>query len=95
MLSLTTHVCKIDKLPSRIYGAELPAMSPSRLRLSQEIGASNDGVETCKLGARRRAKGLNFEILRPETYLWKKFKKKLKHKKNQARILSSPRIPFP
>ena len=30
---------------ARIYGAELPAKSPPRLRRAQDLGASNDGVE--------------------------------------------------
>ena len=40
------------KLGARIYGAELPAKSPSRLRRAQDLGASNDGAEQCKLSAR-------------------------------------------
>ena len=39
------------KLSTRIYGAELPAKSPPRLHRAQDLGASNDGAETCKLGA--------------------------------------------
>ena len=38
------------KLGARIYGAELPAKSPPRLRRVQDLGASNDGAEECKLG---------------------------------------------
>ena len=38
------------KLGARIYDAELPAKSPPRLRRAQDLGASNDGAETCKLG---------------------------------------------
>ena len=39
------------KLGVRIYGAELPAKSPPRLRRAQDLSASNDGAEQCKLGA--------------------------------------------
>ena len=39
------------KLGARIYDAELPDKSPSRLRRAQDLGASNDGTEKCKLGA--------------------------------------------
>ena len=35
---------------ARIYGAKLPAKSPPRLRRAQDLGASNDGAEKCKLG---------------------------------------------
>ena len=33
---------------ARIYGVELPAKSPSRLRRAQDLGASNDGAKKCK-----------------------------------------------
>ena len=39
------------KLGARIYGAELPAKSPPRLRRAQDLDASNDDAEKCKLGA--------------------------------------------
>ena len=39
------------KLGAKIYGAELSAISPPRLRRAQDLGASNDGTEKCKLGA--------------------------------------------
>ena len=39
------------KLDARIYGAELPAKSPSCLRRAQDLGASNDDAEQCKLDA--------------------------------------------
>ena len=39
------------KLGAKIYGAELPAKSPPRLRRAQDLGASNDGTEQCKLSA--------------------------------------------
>ena len=39
------------KLGARIYTAELPAKSPPRLCQAQDLGASNDGAEKCKLGA--------------------------------------------
>ena len=51
---LKHHLDAIDigaKLGARIYGAELPAKSPPHLRRAQDLGASNDGAETCKLGA--------------------------------------------
>ena len=50
---LKHHFGAIDigaKLDARIYGGELPAKSPPRLRRAQDLGASNDGAETCKLG---------------------------------------------
>ena len=51
---LKHHLGAIDhgaKLGARIYGAELPAKSPPRLRQAQELDASNDGAKQCKLGA--------------------------------------------
>ena len=53
------------KLSARIYDVELPAKSPPRLRRSQDLGASNNGTEKCKL----RAKGLDFEIIPLGAYL--------------------------
>ena len=38
------------ELGVRMYGAELPAKSVPRLRRAQDLGASNDGAETCNLG---------------------------------------------
>ena len=39
------------ELGAKIYGAELPAKSPPRLRRAQDLDASNDDAEKCKLGA--------------------------------------------
>ena len=72
------------KLGVRIYGAELPAKSPPRLRRAQDLGASNDCAEQCKLGASNYGAELRVQILK--SYLQghickKKFKKKAKNKK--------------
>ena len=51
---LKHHLGAIDhdaKLGAKIYGAELSAKSPPRLRRAQDLGASNDGAEKCKLGS--------------------------------------------
>ena len=37
-------------LGAGVTGAELPAMSPPRLLRAQELGASDAGADTCKLG---------------------------------------------
>ena len=46
---LKHHLAAIDHgakiYGARIYGVELPAKSPSRLRRAQKFGASNDGAE--------------------------------------------------
>ena len=52
------------KLGARIYGAELPAKSPSYLCRAQDLGASNDGVEQCKLGASNYGAELMIQILK-------------------------------
>ena len=52
------------KLGVRIYGAELPAKSPPRLRRAQELGVSNSGAETCKLGASNDNAELRVQILK-------------------------------
>ena len=39
------------ELSARVTGAELPAKSPSCLRRAQDLGASNDDAEQCKLDA--------------------------------------------
>ena len=39
------------KLDVKIYGAKLSAKSPSCLRRAQDLGASNDDAEQCKLDA--------------------------------------------
>ena len=52
------------KLGARIYGAELPAKSPSRLRRAQDLGASKDGTETCKLGVSNDDAELRVQILK-------------------------------
>ena len=36
---------------AKIYGAKVPAKSPSRLRRAQDLGAKIYDVEMCKLGA--------------------------------------------
>ena len=41
---LKHHLDTID-LGTRIYGAEMPAKSPPRLRRAQDLSASNDGTE--------------------------------------------------
>ena len=38
------------KLGTKIYGVKVPVKSPPRLRRVQDLGASNDGAEECKLG---------------------------------------------
>ena len=50
------------KLDARIYGAELPAKSPPRQRRAQELGASSDGAEQCKLGASNDGAELRVQI---------------------------------
>ena len=52
------------KLGARIYGAELPAMSPPRPLRAQELGARNAGAETCKLGASNDGAELRVQILK-------------------------------
>ena len=52
------------KLGARIYGVELPAESPPRLRRAQDLAASNDGADTCKLGASNDGAELRVQILK-------------------------------
>ena len=52
------------KLGARIYGAELPAKSPLRLRRVQDLGASNDSAEKCKFGASISGAELRVHILK-------------------------------
>ena len=52
------------KLGARIYGAELPAKSAPHLRRAQDLGASNDGIETCYLGARNDGAEVRVQILK-------------------------------
>ena len=68
MLGASKHSAELG---AKIYGAELPAMSPPRLLRAQELGASNDGAEQCKLGASNYGAELrvDFEILPPGIYL--------------------------
>ena len=77
---LKHHLGAIDigvKLSVRIYGAkrgakiygaevsaELSAKSPPRLCRAQNLDASNDGVETCKLGASNDGVELRVQILK-------------------------------
>jgi len=49
---------------ARIYGAELPAKSPPRVRRAQDLGASNDGAEKCKLGTSNDGAKLRVHILK-------------------------------
>ena len=49
---------------AKIYGAKLPAKSPPRLRRAQDLGASNDGAEKCKLGASNDGAELRVQILK-------------------------------
>ena len=66
------------KLGARIYDVELSAMSPSRLHRAQELGASNDGDETCKLGASNDGAELRVQILKYflQGHICEKFSKK-------------------
>ena len=52
------------KLAARIYGAELPAKLPPRLHRAQDLGASIDGAEKCKLGASNDGAELRVQILK-------------------------------
>ena len=52
------------KLGARIYGAKLPAKLPPRLRRAQDLGASNDGTEMCKLGVSNDDVELSVQILK-------------------------------
>ena len=52
------------KLDARIYGAKQPAKSPPRLRRAQDLGASIDGAEKCKLGASNDGAELRVQILK-------------------------------
>ena len=52
------------KIGVRIYDAELPAKSLLCLRRAQDIGASNDGAEKCKLGASNDDAELRVQILK-------------------------------
>ena len=69
---------------ARIYGVELPAKSPPRLRRAQDLGASNDGAEQCKLGASNYGAELRVQILKSylQGHICENFSKKgLKNKK--------------
>ena len=64
---LKHHLGAIDpgaKLGARIYSAKLPAKSLPRLRRAQDLGASNDGAEQCKLGASNDNAELRVQILK-------------------------------
>ena len=52
------------KLGARIYGAELPGKSPPHLRRVQDLGASSDGAETCKLGTSNDDAKIRIQILK-------------------------------
>ena len=47
---------------ARIYGAELSTKSPPRLCRAQDLDASNDGAEQCKLGANNDDAELRVQI---------------------------------
>ena len=81
-LSAIDHGAKLGakiygvELDVRIYGVklgvELSAKSPSRLRRAQDLGATNDSAEQCKLGASDDGAELRiqiFKILSLGTYL--------------------------
>ena len=51
-------------LGARIYDDELPAKSPPCLRRAQDLSASNDGAEKCKLGASNDDAKLRVQILK-------------------------------
>ena len=68
------------ELGARVTSAELPAMSPPRLLRAQEHGSSNDGAETCKLGASNDGAELRVQILKffLQGYIYENFQKRLK-----------------
>jgi len=66
-LGLKHHLGTIDhgaKLSAKIYGTKLPVKSPPRLRRAQDLGASNDGTEQCKLSASNDDAELRVQILK-------------------------------
>ena len=52
------------KLGAKIYGANVPAKSPPRLRRARDLGAKIYGAETCKLGATNDGAELRVQILK-------------------------------
>jgi len=65
---------------TRIYGVELHATSPPRLRRAQDLGANNDGAEQCKLGASNDDAEVRVQILKSylQRHICENFSKKAK-----------------
>ena len=75
-LGANNHGAKLGaKLSAKIYGAKVPAKSPSRLRRAQDLNASNDGAEKCKLGASNDGAEIRVQILKSYKYIYEFFLK--------------------
>ena len=95
LLSANNHGAKLGannhdaKLGAKIYGAKLPAKLSPRLRRVQDLGASNDGAETCNLDASNDGTELRVQILKSylQGHIYEKISKKwLKIKKSERLI---------
>ena len=87
-LSASKHDAElsISNNDAKIYGVELPIKSPPRLCRAQNLDASNDGVEQCKLGASNDSAELRVQILKSylQRHIYEKFSKKRLKNKNGA-----------